>query len=266
MTATRLKEKDLQETFEWSRSTFHTEYNMYLAYYKVIDALEHAKGDSLLDLACGDGTLTASMEKHFRRVVGVDASGKHLAEAKKRLPHLTFVESLIEELDIDEKFSTVTMMDVLEHVEDPVFTLKKAASFLADDGVMIVHVPNAEAVNRKIAVLMGTLTHCEELSPFDINVAGHRRSYVLDTLTKDMEAAGLEVVTAGGIFYKMMSTPQIDWFLKNGEWTSGHGWGRTGQETAKDWKAEFCRACYEYGKQNPRDCNIIYTVVRRKKA
>lgn len=263
MTDARLKEKDLQETFEWSRSTFHTEYNAYLVYYKVIDALSHAKGDSLLDLACGDGTLTASMEKHFKRVVGVDASGKHLAEAKKRLPQHRFVESLIEDLKLDEKFSTVTMMDVLEHVEDPVGVLKKAASFLEDDGVMIVHVPNAEAVNRKIAVLMGTLTHCEELSPFDLNIAGHRRSYVIDTLSEDVKKAGLELVSTGGIFYKMLSTPQMDWFLKNGEWNSGHGWGRTGMETAKDWKSEFCRACYEYGKQNPRDCNIIYAVVKR---
>lgn len=58
---------------------------------------------------------------------------------------------------------------------NPIVTLKKAASFLKPDGILIVHVPNAHAVNRKLAVHMGTLECCEELSPFDIHVAGHRR-------------------------------------------------------------------------------------------
>jgi hypothetical protein len=110
----------------------------------------------------------------------------------------------------------------------------------------------------KIAVMMGTLESCEELSPFDINVAGHRRSYTMDTFKADFSRAGLKIVATGGVFYKMMSTPQIDWFLKNGLWEEGgFGWGRVGAEK-RDWKAEFCRACYEYGKQRPEDCNIIY--------
>jgi hypothetical protein len=62
----------------------------------------------------------------------------------------------------------------------------------------------------------------------------------------------------GGVFYKTMSTPQMDWFLKNGPWKEGgFGWGRVGGER-KDWKAEFCRASYELGKKYPEDCNIIY--------
>ena len=55
----------------------------------------------------------------------------------------------------------------------------------------------------------------------------------------------------------------LDWFLKNGLWEEGHGWGRTGMETAKDWKEEFCRACYEYGKQHAEDCNVIYACITK---
>lgn len=155
------------------------------------------------------------------------------------------------------------MINILEHVVDPVAVLKKAASLLSDDGVLLVHVPNARAVNRRLAVLMGTLNECEELSPFDINVVGHRRSYTLDTLCADVAAAGLKVSATGGVFYKMLSTPQIDWFLKNGLWEEGgFGWGRVGAEK-KDWKAEFCRACYELGKQHPEDCNIIYVCITK---
>ncbi len=252
------QEKERQEEFPWQRGTFHAEYNAFLAHYKVVSCLEHAKGKSLLDLACGDGLMTEMFSHHFENIVGVDASSKHVGEARKRLPNAEFHESLIEDFNTEQKFDSVFLLDILEHVIDPVAVLKKAASFLNEDGVLIMHVPNAQAINRRLAVLMGTLTSCEELSPFDINIAGHRRAYDLNSLTKEVEDAGLNVEKTGGIFYKILSTPQMDWFLKEGLWEEGHGWGRTGQETAKDWKAEFCRASYELGKDNPNDCNIIF--------
>jgi len=199
----------------------------------------------------------------FARVVGVDASSTHLMEAKKRLPDAELHEALLEEFDTDERFDTITMINVLEHVVDPVLALRRAARLLAPDGILIVHVPNALAINRRIAVEMGTLTECEELSPFDIQVAGHRRSYSLATLTEDIERAGLRVTDTGGVFYKMLSTPQMDWLLENGPWkTGGFGWGRVGSEQ-KDWRAEFCRACYEIGKERPEDCNVVFACVER---
>lgn len=256
-------EKALQETFTWARSVDFSSYNGVLGYYQVQSCLEHARGDSLLDMPCGDGSLTAMLTARFQRVVGVDASAAHLEEARKRLPEVEFHHELIEELQLSERFDTITMLNVLEHVSDPVGVLKKASGFLADDGILLVHVPNAQAVNRKIAVLMGTLESCEELSPFDINVVGHRRSYDLSSLCADIEASGLKTIATGGVFYKMLSTPQMDWFLRNGPWQEGgFGWGRVGAEP-RDWKAEFCRACYEYGKQHPEDCNIIYACVTR---
>jgi 2-polyprenyl-3-methyl-5-hydroxy-6-metoxy-1,4-benzoquinol methylase len=252
-------EKQRQEQFPWQRSQYHTSYNGVLAHYKVKSCLEHSRGASLLDLACGDGTMTEMFASHFSRVVGVDASSRHISEARKRVPGGRFYESLIEDFEVDEKFDSVFLLDILEHVVDPVQVLRKAATFLSDRGVLIAHVPNSQAVNRKIAVLMGTLKNCNELSPFDIQIAGHRRAYDMAGLLRDVAAAGLRVASTGGIFYKMLSTPQMDWFLKNGLWEEGgFGWGRVGAEKEKDWKAEFCRASYEYGKEHPEDCNIIY--------
>lgn len=262
MTGTK-DEKERQEALPWTRSGYHSEYNHYLATYKVKSCLGHARGSSLLDVACGDGLMTAEFSEHFRRVVGVDASGQHLAQALARVPSAEFHECLIEDFDTDERFDSIFMLDLLEHVADPIAVLRKVAGFLAEDGVLIVHVPNALAINRQLAVLMGTLESCEELSPFDINIAGHRRSYSLATLSADIETAGLKVVNTGGVFYKMLSTPQMDWFLKNGLWDEGgFGWGRVGAEP-RDWKSEFCRASYELGNERPEDCNIVYACITR---
>ncbi|MDR2186451.1 MAG: class I SAM-dependent methyltransferase [Azonexus sp.] len=257
-------EKNLQEGFTWARSQVFESYNNVVGHYQSVSCLEHARGESLLDMPCGDGSLTAALAKRFKRVVGVDASSKHLELARQNLPGAELHEALIEEFETDERFDTITMLNILEHVVDPVEVLRKASSLLGEQGVMIVHVPNALAVNRRLAVRMGTLLSCEELSPFDIHVVGHRRSYSLATLTADIEAAGLRVKATGGVFYKSLSTPQMDWFLKNGPWEDGgFGWGRVGAEKTKDWRAEFCRASYELGKQQPEDCNIIYAVATR---
>lgn len=256
-------EKDLQEEFPWARSLVFPDYNLVLGYYQAMACLEHSRGSSLLDMPCGDGSLTSLMVSKFRRVVGLDASSKHLELARKALPTAELHELLIEEFKTEERFDTITMINVLEHLIDPVAVLKKAATLLSDIGILIVHVPNAMAINRRLAVLMGTLTECEELSPFDTQIAGHRRSYSLSSLCSDIKLAGLKVNATGGVFYKMLSTPQMDWFLKNGLWQDGgFGWGRVGAPM-KDWKAEFCRASYELGKKHPEDCNIIYACATR---
>ena len=257
-------EKQLQETFTWARSQVFEGYNTVLGYYQAKACLEHARGNSLLDMPCGDGALTAMMAPRFKRVVGIDASSKHLALAKANLPNAELHEALIEDFATEERFDTITMINILEHVIDPALVLSKAADLLSDDGVLLVHVPNAMAINRRLAVLMGTLSECEELSPFDIQVAGHRRSYSLSTLCDEIKGAGLRIHETGGVFYKMLSTPQMDWFLKNGLWAEGgFGWGRVGEEKSRDWKSEFCRASYELGKQHPEDCNIIFACVTK---
>ena len=251
-------EKSKQESYSWRRSIEFTHYNNVLGWYQVEACLEHARGNSVLDLACGDGTLTAKLANYFERVVGVDASSAHLSEARKLVPTAVFIESLIEDLEVNEYFDTVTMFNILEHVRDPIAVLLKASSFLKPDGMLIVQVPNALAINRRIAVIMGSLKSCEELSPYDIEILGHRRSYTMDKLKQDIKKAGLNLFSTGGVFFKMFSTPQMDWFLKNGLWDEGgFGWGRVGSEK-KDWRKEFCRACYEIGKEYPEECNIIY--------
>ncbi|MBF0102935.1 MAG: class I SAM-dependent methyltransferase [Desulfobacterales bacterium] len=256
-----LKEKDIQERYPWERSAYYSEYNSILGYYQVESCLEYVHGESLLDLPCGDGTLTALFARYFKRVVGVDASSKHIEVARQRMPQAEFHECLIEEYTSGELFDNVVMLNILEHVVDPLSVLRKAGSLLKRGGKLIVQVPNANAINRHIAVRMGTLKSLDELSPFDINVAGHRRSYMLQSLQKDIVDAGFNVVATGGIFYKMLSTAQMDWFLNNGLWQDGgFGWGRLGEEISKDWKSEFCRACYEIGKDRPEDCNVIYAV------
>ncbi|HAD61915.1 MAG TPA: class I SAM-dependent methyltransferase [Planctomycetaceae bacterium] len=257
-------EKEKQEGFAWERGTHYATYGVILGKFIAQSIIENTSGGSLLDLACGDGTLTKMLAPHFDRVVGVDAAASHLEKAKALLPDVEFHHALIEELETEERFDAVTMVCLLEHVINPVEVLKQSAAFLKPEGRIMVHVPNAHAINRRIAVEMGTLESMEELTPFDLDVIGHRRSYTLDTLAAEFEAAGLELLQTGGVFYKMLSSPQLDWLLAEGKWEGNEfGWGRVGAEP-KDWRHEFCRSCYEIGKERPEDTNVIFACARRK--
>lgn len=253
-----------QEATPWERGKFLKSYELVLGDYTVRSALEHAKPPSLLDVACGNGLLTNMLAPHFSRAVGLDASLALIEKASECYPGIEFVHTLAEEYRTDELFTTITMFDLLEHVVDPVSLLSSVVSHLDPEGVLIVHVPNALAVNRRIAKLMGALEDEHELSPFDMNIAGHRRSYDMQMLLRHVEASGLRVVDKGGIFYKMLSAPQLNWLLEQGLWEKGgYGWGRVGSEKVKDWRKAFCDACYEFGKDHPEDCNLVYAVIQR---
>src|SRR5690349_11424634 len=113
-------EKALQEGFAWARSQMFADYNGVLGYYQAKACIEYARGSSLLDMPCGDGTLTALLAPAFKTVVGVDASSQHLALAKKNLPGVEFHEALIEEFATERRFDTITLLNILEHVVDPI--------------------------------------------------------------------------------------------------------------------------------------------------
>ena len=255
------EEIEKQATFQWQRGKFYAQYENILGRYIVQSVLQNMREGRLLDLACGNGDLTSMMADQFSDVVALDGSAPHISDARGRYQNINFVHSLAEDYHDPKGFDTITMITLLEHVREPVELLKAVSRNLTPKGVIIAHVPNALAVNRKIAKLMGTLSDEYELSPFDIEIAGHRRSYDLELLGADFEDAGLKIKKVGGVFYKMLSTPQINWLLENGPWEEGgFGWGRVGAEKDKDWRKAFCDACYEYGKERPEDCNVIYAV------
>jgi len=91
----------------------------------IIDMVE--ENSTVLDLGCGDGSLGEELIKRKNcKVVGIDISEVAIGYAKKKGVDAK-VGNLEEPLDFDnDSFDYVILCDVLEHLFDPMFTLREA--------------------------------------------------------------------------------------------------------------------------------------------
>jgi 2-polyprenyl-3-methyl-5-hydroxy-6-metoxy-1,4-benzoquinol methylase len=97
----------------------------------------------VLDIGCGNGSLLASLRDLGHDVVGIDPDPVALEVCRKRqfVVYEGSAETLPDHL-VRRKFDIVLMSHVLEHTVDPMAALLNARRILADDGFLVVEVPN----------------------------------------------------------------------------------------------------------------------------
>ena len=88
-------------------------------------------------------------------------------------------------------------------MDDPVALFSQMASWLSENGAIVVIAPNRNSLHRQLAVKMCLAEELDTLSPRDL-VVGHQRVYSHETLRHDVEAAGLKVVEETGFFLKAL--------------------------------------------------------------
>ena len=230
----------LNNVSEWYSSRKGLDSKLIL--YRAKTLLPYFKGSKVLELGCADGLMTEMLVKHFKRVVAVDGSSKFCDEVRSRIKtdNLEVVCSLFEDFEVNEKFDTIIMAHILEHVENRVQMLKLANNWLKDNGVILIDVPNANSIHRKAGVKMGLLKRVDELNELDKKL-GHRRVYTWETLQKDIKEAGLKIKKCGGVFLKPLTNSQIE----------------------KWWTEEMMDAFYELGKEYPEIAAEIYAVCEK---
>jgi len=173
-------------------------------------------GGNAVEFGCCDGFMTALIAPLVSRLTVVDGSQVFIDMARRRVPaNVEFVLSLFEEYAPEEAFDYVFATYVLEHVNDAVGLLKKAASLLNSNGLLFLVVPNARALSRQLARHMGLLDSLYALTPNDIN-HGHRRVYDRTLLNRDLERAGLIQVVQGGLLLKLLADFQMDKMMESG--------------------------------------------------
>jgi hypothetical protein len=160
--------------------------------------------------------MTEQLLEYFDELDVIEASPILADEVRARFPGRAHVTTgLFEDVTPERLYANAFLIHTLEHVDEPVGELKRIATWLEDDGLLFIAVPNANALSRQIAVQMGLVAYNCAVTPGEFE-HGHRRTYSLDTLLADVRGAGLEIVEYGGVIVKALANFQFDRALAEG--------------------------------------------------
>jgi len=101
-------------------------------------------GRAHLDFGCGDGAFLNSLaSKHIRRLVGVDISHSAVARANEKSPRSEIfrIPNAVPLAFEDGIFSSITLLDVIEHIHEQESLLEELCRVLGDAGTLVVTVP-----------------------------------------------------------------------------------------------------------------------------
>lgn len=226
------------------------EFDARVGKFQMLKAIELSVGNSVLELGCGIGQFTPMLYEKFERVVAVDACPENIEIARKTTSDKrhAFYVAKAEEFSVDERFDTILLVMLLEHVDDPVAVLKNAKNLLKDDGRIIIQVPNANSFNRQIAKHMGLIEDLHELPLEQVEKYGHKRVYDMAMLVGHVEEAGLTPILSGGLVFKPFTNSQMQLICEGYD---------------EEWKTKFLDALNKLGERFPTECAAIYVAATK---
>ncbi|MDP3791490.1 MAG: class I SAM-dependent methyltransferase [Candidatus Omnitrophota bacterium] len=108
-----------------------------------------APGSKILDIGCGDGSFLKLAKKDFV-CAGIEISD-HLASLARKDPEIKVITGNFISVDFSkEKYNGITMISLLEHLDDPLAALKICFEHLNAGGVLLLKTVNYGCLNRKI--------------------------------------------------------------------------------------------------------------------
>ncbi|MHA1757742.1 MAG: class I SAM-dependent methyltransferase [Promethearchaeota archaeon] len=140
----------------------------------------------VLDIGCGLGILTHEIAKKAKKVVGIDIKKRAINRAKLKFnrENIEYIVGDATNYDFDQKFDHVILSNVLEHIENRKTFLKKIKS-LSD--YFLIRVP---MIDRSWLTLFKKKIGVEyRLDPT------HQIEYTLETFQKEIEGAGLKIIS-----------------------------------------------------------------------
>lgn len=114
--------------------------------------------DSLLDVGCGDGSLTIRFKEKLgaKSVAGIEISQDGVLAARKQGIDARKANLDLEKLPFDEaSFDFVLCSEVIEHLFDPDNILKEIHRVLRPNGFLLLTTPNISSWYDRLSLLLG---------------------------------------------------------------------------------------------------------------
>jgi len=167
-----------------------------------------------LEVGVGSGDITLMLLDKFDSITCVDSNSKNFENLEKRIEkkdmrRVKFVHSKIEDANLPEKYKDIILFGILEHLENPVDTLKKILGLMDRDGKMYIAVNLANSIHRLLGVKMGMISDVCELSESDVRL-GHYRIYTPELLRSHLSQAGLRREYEQPFYLKPLPTSKLN--------------------------------------------------------
>ncbi|MCX8199462.1 MAG: class I SAM-dependent methyltransferase [Sulfolobales archaeon] len=162
----------------------------------------------LLDIGCSTGDLTVYISNKLSivQMFGVDIDDEALSKAKGIITYLLDI-SREKPPFTENSFEVCTMLDVIEHLENPDHVIKEVYRVLKRGGYLILSTPNlASWYDRMLLLLEKPIlgidlsVECRYRYPFGVTqvISGHRRLYTLDSLKYLLSFHSFKLLKAKG--------------------------------------------------------------------
>jgi len=150
-------------------------------------------GGRILDVGCGDGSFLLAAKKEGWEVAGVEIN-EAASDYARRLGLNVFTGELVDANLRSDHFDVITLWAVVEHLHNPVGTLKELRRILKDDGLLVITTQNFDSLEAKIFSARW----------FHLDVPRHLYQFDPITLGKILSRAGFQIVKmntfpAGGV-------------------------------------------------------------------
>ena len=128
-----------------------------IEHFKLKQTNSPLKGLNILDIGCGGGLLSEPITRLGAKVTAIDASKKNIQvakfHAKKNNLKINYLCSSPEKLNLNKKFDVVLNMEIVEHVEDLNFFIKKSSNLLKKNGLMFIDTLNKTFKSYVLAII-----------------------------------------------------------------------------------------------------------------